>query len=106
VTDQPADDNFRPTLADTWSFFSLVGSAKLEKVSCELSFDADPSSPERELYQLQPRLFGCQVSVVCRAESSDEPERRTAFVTVSRASGLADSRSKLEGLSDREKASS
>jgi len=106
VTDQPTVENSRSTLADALSRFSWVGSPKLETVSCELSFDADPSSPERELYQLQPRLFGCQLSVVSTAKREDKTEIRTSVVTVSRASGLADSRSKLDGLSEKEKATS
>ncbi|MDR1828187.1 MAG: DUF3696 domain-containing protein [Methylobacteriaceae bacterium] len=37
----------------------LIG--PLKEVGCEVSFDADPSSPQRELFQIQPRLFSTQL---------------------------------------------
>lgn len=36
---------------------------EINLVSCEVSFDADPSSPQRDLLQLQPQLFGCTLTV-------------------------------------------
>ncbi|MCL6590796.1 MAG: DUF3696 domain-containing protein [Firmicutes bacterium] len=38
----------------------------LEQINCEISFDTDPGDPQRDLYQLQPRLFSCQLSVKSR----------------------------------------
>jgi len=35
----------------------------LNSVSCEISFEAEPSSPQRDLFQLQPQLFGCNMTV-------------------------------------------
>lgn len=33
----------------------------LRRVTCEVSFDASADSPQSELLQLQPRLFGCRI---------------------------------------------
>jgi len=42
----------------------------LHEVACEISFDADPSSPERDLFQIQPRLFSTQLSCLSRDEDN------------------------------------
>ena len=49
-----------------WGF----ANERLQNVSCELSFDVDPSSSQRDLMQLQPRLFGCSVSCLTRTRDS------------------------------------
>lgn len=43
---------------------------QLQEIACEISFDADPSSPQRELFQLQPRLFATQLSCISRDEDN------------------------------------
>lgn len=43
---------------------------QLQEVACEIFFDADPSSPERELFQIQPRLFATQISCTSRDEDN------------------------------------
>ena len=40
----------------------------LNSVSCEVSFDTNPGSPQREIYQLQPRLFGLRLESSLRGE--------------------------------------
>ena len=52
----------------------------LKTVACELSFEADPSSPQRDLLQLHPQLFGCTLD----AESND-PRTGRARLSVNRA---------------------
>jgi hypothetical protein len=42
----------------------------LNKVSCEILFDVDPSNPQRDLMQLQPRLFSCVLSGTARDEDN------------------------------------
>lgn len=42
----------------------------LQEVACEISFDADPSSSQRDLFQIQPRLFATQLSCVSRDEDN------------------------------------
>lgn len=45
-------------------------SNQLQEVACEISFDADPSSSQRDLFQIQPRLFATQLSCVSRDEDN------------------------------------
>ena len=42
----------------------------LQEVACEMSFDADPSSSQRELFQIHPRLFATVLSCVSRDEDN------------------------------------
>jgi len=42
----------------------------LREVACEISFDADPSSSQRDLFQIQPRLFASQLSCTSRDEDN------------------------------------
>ncbi len=43
---------------------------QLKGVSCELAFDANIDSPQRDLYQLQPQLYSCRVSATVRGEDN------------------------------------
>ncbi|HIP71342.1 MAG TPA: DUF3696 domain-containing protein, partial [Anaerolineae bacterium] len=52
----------------------------LKTVACELSFEADPSNPQRDLLQLHPQLFGCTLD----AELND-PRTGRARLSVNRA---------------------
>ena len=40
----------------------------LNSVACEVSFDTNPGSPQREIYQLQPRLFSLRLEASLRGE--------------------------------------
>lgn len=42
----------------------------LREVSFEMAFDADPSSPERDVFQIQPRLFSSAVECILRDEDN------------------------------------
>ncbi len=54
----------------------------IKEISCRLSFDTNPGSPERDLFQLQPQLFLFTMSLLARAE--DNTDRRYEL-TVSRS---------------------
>ncbi len=43
---------------------------QLKGVACELAFDANIDSPQRELYQLQPQLYSCRVGATARGEDN------------------------------------
>jgi len=43
---------------------------QLKRVSCQLAFDANKDSPQRDVYQLQPQLFSCRVSTTVRGEDN------------------------------------
>ena len=45
-------------------------SNQLRAIDCEISFDADPSSSQRDLFQIQPRLLATQLSCVSRDEDN------------------------------------
>jgi predicted ATPase len=47
-----------------------IRSQMIKRVNCEITFDSDPSSPQRDLYQLQPRLFSCALSMVSRDQDN------------------------------------
>ena len=65
----------------------------LKKVSCRLSFDADPGSPERDVSQLQPQLFLFTMSVLVLTEDNTD---RHYELTVSRSGSGADKVATLE----------
>src|SRR5262249_225409 len=43
---------------------------QLREVSCEISFDADSSSSQRDLFQIQPRLFASRLICISRDEDN------------------------------------
>ena len=45
-------------------------SDQIQEIACEISFDAAPSSTQRELFQIQPRLFATQLSCLSRDEDN------------------------------------
>jgi len=45
-------------------------SNRLQEVACEISFDADASSSQRDLFQIQPRLFATQLSCIFRDDDN------------------------------------
>ena len=52
------------------SIFYGSRSNRPQEIGCEISFDADPSSSQRDLFQIQPRLFGTRLSCVSRDEDN------------------------------------
>lgn len=57
-----------------------------ERVECELSFDTDPGTPQREIYQLQPRLFSIQIFATTRGENYEEVR---SSISISHVAGTA-----------------
>lgn len=47
-----------------------LSSNQLQEIACEISFDADASSPQRDLFQIQPRLFATHLSCISRDEDN------------------------------------
>ena len=47
-------------------YYGSLFSTQLQEIACEISFDADPSSSQRDSFQIQPRLFATQLSCVSR----------------------------------------
>jgi predicted ATPase len=68
-------------------------SASIQKVDAEVSFEVDPSSSQRDLLQLQPRLFGFSMDSVVRDNKVDEQSR----IDVRSAQDLTDISPKIQG---------
>ena len=66
------------------AFYSHRG-ATVKRAACEITFDADPSDPKRDLLQLQPQLFSCQLSSTSRDEDGADS---LASITIIRRSSL------------------
>ena len=43
---------------------------QFQEIACEISFDTDASSSQRDLFQIQPRLFATQLSCISRDEDN------------------------------------
>jgi predicted ATPase len=59
----------------------------IKEIACKLSFDTNPGSPERDLYQLQPQLFLFTMSLIARAE--DNTDRRYELTVTRCTDGMA-----------------
>ena len=70
--DQQRDRSITERTLATTQPILLRRRASLESVQCEVSFDTDPASPQRELFQLQPRLFSISVSGTSRGENYED----------------------------------
>ena len=46
----------------------------LQEIECEISFDADPSSPQRDIFQIQPRLFSSRL--ICTSKDEDNTDQK------------------------------
>ena len=70
LPDQEAAIPRRSQFAPRDAIYYGPRSNQLQEVACEISFDADPSSSQRDLFQIQPRLFATQLSCVSRDEDN------------------------------------
>ncbi|MFA5636767.1 MAG: DUF3696 domain-containing protein [Anaerovoracaceae bacterium] len=69
----PTQDGTNPRrsqIAPRGAFYYGPRSNQLKEIACEMAFDADPSSPQRDLFQIQPRLFATQLACVSRDEDN------------------------------------
>ena len=98
----------RPAFPDASSmrgepFFYRYHEGPVENVACELSFDADPSSPRRDVLQLQPRLFSAILSSRGRLDDSDPDSAascRIAIVNVEHTGETQTSKMRRLGLGE------
>ena len=70
LPDQDAVTGRRSQLASRGAIYYGPRANQLQEIACEISFDADTSSSQRDLYQIQPRLFATQLSCVSRDEDN------------------------------------
>jgi len=70
LPDQEAAVPARSQIASRGAIYYAAGSSRPQEIACEMSFDADPSSAQRDLFQIQPRLFATQLSCISRDEDN------------------------------------
>lgn len=70
LSDQSAAINRRSQFASRDAIYYGLRSNQLQEIACEISFDANASSPQRDLFQIQPRLFATQLSCISRDEDN------------------------------------
>jgi len=70
-------------------FYYPASSRSIFSVSCEIAFDTEGSRLEKEITQIQPRLFSSQLSAATRDPEGGE---RRSFMTIRRASPTTDTR--------------
>ena len=71
----------------------------LREVSFEIAFDADPSSPERDVFQIQPRLFSSALNCTLRDEDNVD-QKNFIFVRYAGSEGSAQKVGLLDDSSD------
>ena len=70
LQDQDAVISSRSNFSPRRGIYYGPRSNRPHEISCEISFDADPSSSQRDLFQIQPRLFATQLSCLSRDEDN------------------------------------
>ncbi len=70
LPDQDVSMSRRSQFAPRGAIYYGPRSNQLQEISCEISFDADASSSQRDLLQIQPRLFATQLSCISRDEDN------------------------------------
>lgn len=70
LLDQDVAIPSRPQFTPHGAIYYGPNSNQLKEIACEISFDADPSSSQRDLFQIQPRLFATQLSCISRDEDN------------------------------------
>ena len=77
-----------------WPIYYGVSRRLLSSVSCEFAFEVDPTSTQREVAQVQPRLFSTQLGVTSRNRAGADKD---SHMTVRIADG--ESEEKLRWMS-------
>lgn len=70
LSTQDSTNSRRSQIAPRGAIYYGPCSNQLKEIACEIAFDADPSSSQRDLLQIQPRLFATQLSCVARDEDN------------------------------------
>jgi len=91
---QPRHDNIR-SQGQMGSYWRQQSSS-IKDISCTLSFEANPDSPERELYQLQPQLTIFSMSILDRGEDNTD---RISELSIAKTNDIG---AKLSGLKIKE----
>jgi len=68
----------------------------LKRIACEVAFDADPSNPERDYFQLYPQLYSYQMSALIRDE--DNIDVMTNIMITRNPPNLEDADGRIKGI--------
>lgn len=75
---------------------------EIKKVACEISFGTDPSSSQRDLLQIQPRLFTTLLSCVFRDEETSSQDANISISYSNEPSCKKDSNEKTDDQLDKD----
>ena len=88
-----------PSLPARRGIYYRQKAMRLREVSFEIAFDSDPSSPERDVFQIQPRLFSSALDCTLRDEDNVD-QRYSIFVHQAGSESSAQKIGLLEDSSD------
>ncbi|MDO9069812.1 MAG: DUF3696 domain-containing protein [Deltaproteobacteria bacterium] len=105
LPDQDAAISRRSQFAPRGAIYYGPRSNQLKDIACEISFDADPSSSQRDLFQIQPRLFATQLSCVSRDEDNIDQKADISIHHTSKAISEIEGADGLSEIDDQLRAS-
>lgn len=105
LPDQDSAIGRRSQFAPRGAFYYGSRSNQLQEIACEISFDADPSSSQRDLLQIQPRLFASQLSCVFRDEDNVDQKADVSIHHSTKAISEIDGADSGRGIDDQLRAS-
>ena len=105
LPDQDAAIAPRSRFAPGLSAYYGLRSNRLQEVACELSFDADASSSQRDLFQIQPRLFATQLSCVSRDQDNVDQKASISILHSTKAVAEIEGADGVSEIDDRLRAS-
>ena len=95
----------RSVVSPRGAIYYSLRSNQLRKIACEISFDADPSSSQRDLFQIQPRLFASQLSCTSRDEDNLDQNAEISVRYSNKALSEIDSMDATNEINDQLRAS-
>ena len=80
-------------------------SNQIQEIACEISFDADASSSQRDLFQIQPRLFATQLSCTSRDEDNVDQKADISIIHSAKAISEIEGADSASAIDDQLRAS-
>lgn len=105
LLDQGAAMSGRSLRAPRDVIYYRLRSNQLQEIACEISFDADTSSSQRDLFQIQPRLFTTQLSCLSRDEDNVDQNATISIHHSSKAISELERDNDANGIDDQLRAS-
>ncbi|TXI23117.1 MAG: DUF3696 domain-containing protein [Nitrosomonas sp.] len=80
-------------------------SNQIQEITCEMTFDAESSSSQRDLFQIQPRLFATQLSCLSRDEDNVDQKANISIHHSSKAISEIEGADSISEIDDQLRAS-